>query len=227
MGKKKGGDSKGEKVLALISGGIDSAVLVWELSTQFHSVTPFYVRSGFVWEKAELYWLRRFLSQIACKAILPLKVVDMPIRDVYPDHWSLTGQKTPGFDSKDEAVYLPGRNILLLSKAAVYAALQGIETIASGILKGNPFPDSAPSFFRTLEIAFSEGLRAPLTVMTPYSQLSKEETLERGRPLPLGLTFSCIAPKGRLHCGKCNKCAERIRAFGRVGLSDPTRYQSR
>ena len=229
MGKGKKGKKTGERALALTSGGIDSAVLVWELSTRFDSVTPFYVRNGFVWEKVELYWLRRYLSKIASPSIESLKVVDIPIRDVYhvhSDHWSLTGKRTPGFNSEDAAVYLPGRNILLLSKAAVYAALEGIETIASGILKGNPFPDSAPSFFRTLEIAFSEGLRAPLTVITPYSQLSKKEVLERGRHLPLGLTFSCISPKGRLHCGRCNKCAERIRAFRSAGLHDPTRYHS-
>ncbi|MFQ5949101.1 MAG: 7-cyano-7-deazaguanine synthase [Nitrospiria bacterium] len=213
------------KVLALVSGGIDSAVLIWELSTQFDSVIPFYVRCGFVWEKGELYWLRRYLKEIAAGAIGPLKVVDLPLRDVYPDHWSLTGEKVPGDDTEDNAVYLPGRNILLFSKGAVYAALHGIEMIAYGILKGNPFPDSSPLFFRTLEVSFSEGLRAPLTVMTPYAQLSKKEVLARGRHLPLSHTFSCIAPKGVSHCGKCNKCAERMRAFQAIQLSDPTRYR--
>lgn len=222
-GRKERG--KEEKVLALVSGGIDSAVLVSELSAQYASVTPFYVRNGFTWEKTELYWLRRYLKEIASKTIAPLKVVDLPLRDVYPDHWSLTGKKIPSFDSEDAAVYLPGRNIILLSKAAVYAALQGVEFLASGILKGNPFPDSTPLFFRTMETALSEGLRTPLTVITPYAQLSKREVLERGRALPLSLTFSCISPKGTAHCGKCNKCAERMRAFRAAGLSDPTTYR--
>lgn len=223
MGRSK--EIKGEKVLALTSGGLDSAILVGELAKQFDSVVPFYIRCGFTWEKVELYWLRRFLKKTAGRSIAPLKVVDLPLRDIYPDHWSLTGKKTPGFDSEDSAVYLPGRNIILLSKAAVYAALEGIEMIASGILKGNPFPDSTPLFFRTLEVAFSEGLRAPLTVITPFNQLSKKEVLERGRDLPLSLTFSCIAPKGFSHCWKCNKCAERIRAFRALALPDPTKYR--
>jgi 7-cyano-7-deazaguanine synthase len=213
------------KVLALTSGGLDSAILIGELAKQFDVVIPFYVRCGFSWEKVELYWLRRFLKKISGRSLAPLKVVDLPLRDTYPDHWSLTGRKTPGFDTQDEAVYLPGRNIILLSKAAVYAALEGIEMIASGILKGNPFPDSTPVFFRTLEVAFSEGLRAPLSVITPFTQLSKKEVLERGRKLPLSLTFSCISPKGFSHCGKCNKCAERMRAFHAIHLSDPTRYR--
>ncbi|MBI3805252.1 MAG: 7-cyano-7-deazaguanine synthase [Nitrospirae bacterium] len=222
--KKESG--KTGKVLVLVSGGIDSAVLVSELSGQYESVIPFYIRNGFTWEKVELHWLRRYLKKIASKAIAPLKVIDLPLRDVYPSHWSLTGKKIPSFDSEDAAVYLPGRNIILLAKAAVYAALQGVEFIASGILKGNPFPDSTPLFFRTLETALSEGLHSPLTVITPYAQLSKREVLERGRTLPLSLTFSCISPKGLAHCGKCNKCAERMRAFQAAGLSDPTKYRS-
>lgn len=222
MGRTK--RSKGESVLALTSGGLDSAILVAELAKQFDSVTPFYVRCGFVWEKAELYWLRRYLKEISPRPLAALKVVDLPLLDIYPEHWSLTGKKTPGFETEDEAVYLPGRNIILLSKAAVYAALEGIEMIASGILKGNPFPDSTPLFFRTAEVALSEGLRAPLSVMTPFAQLSKREVLERGGDLPLSLTFSCIAPKGFSHCGKCNKCAERIRAFKELRIADPTTY---
>lgn len=224
--KGRKGRGREEKVLALVSGGIDSAVLVSELSAQFTSVIPFYIRNGFAWEKVELHWLRRYLKKIASKTVAPLKIVDLPLRDIYPDHWSLTGKKIPSFESEDAAVYLPGRNIILLSKASVYAALKGIAFIASGILKGNPFPDSTPLFFRTMETSLSEGLRAPLTVITPYAQITKREVLERGRALPLSLTFSCIAPKGMAHCGNCNKCAERMRAFRAAGLSDPTTYRS-
>jgi 7-cyano-7-deazaguanine synthase len=42
--------------------------------------------------------------------------------------------------------------------------------------------------------------------------------------MPLELTFSCIAPAGSLHCGQCNKCAERQRAFRLSSMPDPTRY---
>jgi 7-cyano-7-deazaguanine synthase len=213
-------------VLVLSSGGVESCGLVGELLTQFDRVVPFYVQCGFTWERAELRGLRRYLKKIACDALAPLGVAGLPLKDTYPhgSHWGLTGHNAPGFDSEDCAVYLPGRNILLLGKAAVYAALQGIETIALGILKGNPFPDSTPFFLRTLEIALSEGLQSPLTIVTPYVQMSKSEVLERGRTLPLSLSFSCIAPKGFLHCGACNKCAERIRAFRSARITDPTVY---
>jgi 7-cyano-7-deazaguanine synthase len=70
----------------------------------------------------------------------------------------------------------------------------------------------------------SEGLGTQLSVRTPFRQMSKEEVISMGRNLPLELTFSCICPKDRLHCGECGKCAERIKAFHAVGIQDRTTY---
>ncbi|MCD4728936.1 MAG: 7-cyano-7-deazaguanine synthase, partial [Pirellulales bacterium] len=41
---------------------------------------------------------------------------------------------------------------------------------------------------------------------------------------PLELTFSCLSPVAGLHCGRCNKCAERQEAFRSLEMHDPTRY---
>jgi len=215
---------KPQKILVLLSGGIDSSVLVWELAQQYERVYPFYVRNGFVWERTELAWVRKYLRRIKAPSLMPIKTVELPLSDVYPLHWSLTGRGTPSFDSEDSAVYLPGRNLILLSKAAVYAAVQGIEHLALGILKGNPFPDSTRSFLDRLGDLLGQGLNHPIAVLTPYAQLEKTQVLERGIALPLHLTFSCIAPRETLHCGACNKCAERIRAFKRLAIPDATRY---
>jgi 7-cyano-7-deazaguanine synthase len=54
--------------------------------------------------------------------------------------------------------------------------------------------------------------------------MEKKDVMQLGRKLPLALTFSCIAPVGGLHCGQCNKCAERRRAFRSVNVDDPTHY---
>jgi 7-cyano-7-deazaguanine synthase len=48
--------------------------------------------------------------------------------------------------------------------------------------------------------------------------------MELGRGMPLDLTFSCIRPADDLHCGECNKCAERQAAFHAAGMRDKTRY---
>ena len=92
-------------------------------------------------------------------AVLPLTRLEFSMRDVYHGtHWAITGTP-PAYDTPDEDVYLHGRNIALLSKAAVYAASRKISRIVVAPLAGNPFPDATPQFFAALNAAFSLGSR--------------------------------------------------------------------
>jgi 7-cyano-7-deazaguanine synthase len=155
----------------------------------------------------------------------PLCILDMPVGDLYGQHWSLTGEDVPGADTPDEAVFLPGRNVLLLSKALLWCHLHGVSAVALGTLGGNPFPDATPAFFDGFARLVSEAVGGAVQVQRPFQQLSKVEVMRRGRGLPLEWTFSCIRPVGGNHCGRCNKCAERQRAFRDAGLPDPTEYR--
>jgi len=215
-----------DAVCVLTSGGLDSGVLIAELAKEYSRVQPVYVRCGLFWEQAERYWLRRFLKKLRAlhRHIQPLKILSIDLREIYGDHWSLTGKNVPPYHSDDFEVYLPGRNIILLAKTAVYCVLGGIATIATAPLSANPFPDGTPQFYEHMQDVLSEGMAAPLSVCTPFRQLSKEEVIRMGRDLPLELTFSCICPKDRLHCGECGKCAERIKAFHAMGIADRTTY---
>lgn len=212
------------RACVLISGGLDSCVLLAHLAEQGWELTPLYVQAGLVWERVELIWLRRFLAGLNRPRLQPLRRLSLPVEDVYQSHWSTTGQAVPGAHSEDSAVYLPGRNLLLLSKAAVYCALNGIGVIALGLLKGNPFPDATPDFLRGFERVAAGALTHPLEIVTPFSSLSKTKVIDLGRALPLELTFSCIRPVGEKHCGGCNKCAERRRSFAEAGVKDRTDY---
>jgi 7-cyano-7-deazaguanine synthase len=211
-------------VVALVSGGIESAVLVKELLAAGHTVIPCYVEAGLCWEASERRALEGLLEALAHERLEDLVVLSMPVADCYRDHWSLTGAAVPDAASPDGAVELPGRNLLLLAKAAVYAADRGAEAVALGSLKGNPFPDATAAFFAAMEEAASQAMGRPMAVMTPLAHLDKAEVLRRAGPIPLDRTFSCIAPLDGLHCGRCNKCAERRRGFAQAGLADPTPY---
>ena len=136
-----------DAVAVLASGGLDSAILVGQLASQGRDVTPIYVRFGLAWEDLELRCLREFLASLAPSRTKPLMVLEQPVADIYGEHWSVTGQDVPDRDSPDEAVYLPGRNLLLLAKPSVWCALNGITTIALGTLAANPFPDADQEFF--------------------------------------------------------------------------------
>jgi 7-cyano-7-deazaguanine synthase len=208
----------------LASGGLDSAILLAHLVSEGHEVTPIYVRFGLAWEEVEARHLEWFLDSLPAPATKPLIVLDLPVADVYGAHWSVTGQDIPDHNSPDEAVYLPGRNLLLLAKSSVWCALNGVPTIALGTLAANPFPDADRTFFAGFSALAARALGCRLEVVTPFAGRKKHEVLELGRTLALDLTFSCIAPSGERHCGHCNKCAERRLAFTALGITDTTAY---
>jgi 7-cyano-7-deazaguanine synthase len=188
-------------------------------------VQPLYIRFGLAWERIEEAHLRRFLDSISGQpGIHPLAVFELPVADVYGAHWSVSGTDTPDASTPDEAVYLPGRNLLLLAKTSVWCALHGVPRIALGTLKGNPFADSSQQFFAGFAGLAGSALDHHLEVITPFAGLSKADVLTLGRHLPLEHTFSCIAPVGGRHCQSCNKCAERRKAFAEAGIEDRTRY---
>jgi len=208
----------------LCSGGLDSAVLLVELARAAGRVVPLFVRAGHPWEAAERASLERWVAAVNEPGIAPIRDLGVPMADVYGDHWSITGD-TPGWEAADETVEIKGRNLILLAKAFVLAALEGWPTLALGSLAGNPFPDATPEFFSDLARVASRGVGAPVTVVLPYRDLHKDDVVRRGRDLPLELTMSCIHPDaaGR-HCGDCNKCRERAEAFAKAGLLDRTPY---
>ncbi len=211
-------------VAVLASGGLDSAILVAHLAGEGREVTPVYVRFGLAWEDVEARHLERFLASLPSPHLKRLILLDLPVADIYGAHWSVTGKDVPDDSSPDEAVYLPGRNLLLLAKSSVWCALNGIATIALGTLAANPFPDADREFFAGFSALAGRALGRPLEVVTPFAGRAKHDVLEIGRDLALELTFSCIAPRSERHCGRCNKCAERRLAFSELGIADATEY---
>lgn len=210
---------------ALVSGGLDSAVMLAELVLEADTVFPLYVRTGLRWEEAELHWIRRLLTTEVMRPCAPLSVLELPVEDIYGDHWSLTGRDVPGYDTSLDSNYLPGRNLLLLSKAAVFCAMRGVPRIALAPLSANPFPDGTLEFFRAAEEAIDRGLAFRVKIELPFRSMAKAEVIQRGRHLPLELTFSCIQPVGIEHCGDCTKCAERQHGFAAAHIPDPTPYR--
>jgi 7-cyano-7-deazaguanine synthase len=212
----------------LVSGGLDSAVLLAEATRSYPAVYPLYVRTGLFWEPAERTYLDRFLADIRAPALQSLVVLDQPVKDLYGTHWSLTGVDVPAAGTPDEDVFLPGRNVLLLAKPLLWCHLHGVPEIALAPLSVNPFPDATPEFFDQFSGAVNRSVGASVRVIRPYSNLHKTDVIQRGASasLPLEHTFSCIRPAAGLHCGQCSKCHERRVAFHSAKVTDPTAYAS-
>jgi len=213
----------------LFSGGLDSAVLLAQELTAGEA-QPIHVRAGLAWEAAEADTITRLLALAPFAGrVRPVRTLVVDMRDVYPPtHWAVTGHP-PAYDTPDEDVYLDGRNIVLLSKAAVLAARLGVERLALGPLAGNPFPDATPDFFETFGRALSLGLAHPIRLEAPFRTLHKADVVTAGVALgvPLAETLSCMNPQDGRHCGQCSKCRERIDAFRDAGVVDDTIYRRR
>jgi 7-cyano-7-deazaguanine synthase len=220
----------------LFSGGLDSAVLVAE-EAERGDVQPIYVSAGLAWEESERLTVDGLLESGALGVnVRPLVALAVDMTDVYPTgHWAIEG-RPPGYHTPDEDVYLPGRNVVLLSKAGVYCATARISRLVLGTLDHNPFPDATPAFRSAMGAALSLGLQHVVQIDAPYADATKADVVRRGVALglPLERTLSCMNPiVSRAehglpqHCGLCSKCRERHDAFLEVGVADPTHYVER
>lgn len=209
----------------LVSGGVESAVLLNDALGRYEQVTPVYIKNGLRWEETEIFHLKNYVRSIRNPRLLPLKILESTMRDLYEGHWSLTGTKVPGANSRDSSVYLAGRNVVFLTKAGVFAAQNHIGVIEIGVLRGNPFPDSTKVFLKKMADVLEMALSHPIQILAPLAKFKKDDVIAMGKKLPLEFTFSCINPKGFEHCGECNKCMERKKAFFAAGIFDKTKYK--
>ena len=196
-------------------------MLLAKAAAEHADVQPLYISVGLAWEPAEQEMARRFVATLP--NVRPLVILSLDMTDVYSrSHWAVRGE-APGFDTPDEDVYLEGRNIILLSKAAVFMAQAHSPRLWIGLLSNNPFPDSSRAFFDAMERALSLGLAAPIAIDAPFSSMHKGDVIQLGQQLGVRfeVTLSCMQPVAGGHCGRCNKCRERIEAFRQAGVVDP------
>ena len=216
----------------LASGGMDSCVLLANVAERGVAY-PIYVETGIPWEWAEKRMLDGFIQALDNPNIKPVTMLALPVKALYgQSHWTMSGETVPEYDAPDETVYIPGRNIILITLAAIWCSLNDVHRIVIGSLAGNPFPDATPEFFDAIAYLNSLGLDHQITVEAPMRDLHKEDILAtNASSLPLHLTLTCANPKmaggdgdAIVHCAECNKCRERHEAFVDAGIPDNTLY---
>jgi 7-cyano-7-deazaguanine synthase len=195
------------RVVVLFSGGVESTCLLYYYLRRGWLVYPAYVSSGYPWEALELENAIRLYhhTKERYKNLFPLRV----LKTFCPER--------VGKRSHCSNLFIPLRNLLLLSTVSAYCLSKGIGKLAIGSLGIYPFPDNNREYmqrFREL---------SGLEVLTPFMGLEKHEVIQKfGSGVPLELTLSCIRPKkvkGSIrHCGDCLKCEERKEAFKHLSL---------
>jgi 7-cyano-7-deazaguanine synthase len=110
--------------------------------------------------------------------------------------------------------------------AILWCHLHQVPELRLGLLGSNPFPDATPEFFAGYTATVNQAIGGAVRVERPYAGLHKVDVVRRGQGMPVELSFSCIRPVNGGHCGACNKCQERRKAFREAGIVDETRYSA-
>ncbi len=216
------------KAVALISGGMDSAVLAYELRDQGYAVEGLGVNYGQRHRK-EL----EAAQALAAHMGITHEVVDLSTLRSLISASALTGDApVPHGHYAEESMKItvvPNRNMIMLAVAAGVAASRGAQAIATAVHAGDHFiyPDCRPQFVDAMRTALWRGMEGlwHVELLTPFLMATKADIAKRGHDLgvPFELTWSCYEG-GEHHCGRCGTCVERREAFVVAGVVDPTVY---
>lgn len=218
--------------IAIVSGGLDSVTLVYELLARGY--TPHMV--SFDYGQRHLHELI-FARQLADRLGVPHDIVDLTSVGAHLTGSALTDNiPVPDghyADANMRITVVPNRNAIMLAIAYGIAVARGASAVATGIHAGDHaiYPDCRPEFagmFHMMQRVATQGFaRADLHLLTPFVHIGKHDIVARGAALgvPFAETWSCYKG-GEYHCGTCGTCVERREAFALAGVADPTVYQT-
>ena len=212
--------------LVLLSGGLDSTVLLAHTITQGRPTVALSVDYG--------QRHRRELD--AAQAVAHHYRVDHYVLDLTSWGRLLVGSSltdatvaVPHVDYDADSMantVVPNRNAVFLMAAAGIAQTLGHDTIATAVHAGDHYlyPDCRPEFIHAANQAALAGTGGAVQIAAPFVDITKADIARLGRTLnvPFALTWSCYEG-GAQHCGACGTCRERRQALHGF---DPTRYDT-
>ena len=214
------------KALVILSGGIDSTVLLYDLIDQGYDVEAITFHYGQKHSK-------EISSAKATCAILdiPQKIVRLEgIEDLIHGSALIGDKDIPEGHYEDESMkstVVANRNSIFINLAMAYAITKKIRTIAYGAHAGDHaiYPDCRPVFVERIQALAEVVDYDPLNIIVPYLHWKKQDIVKKGAELGVDFDYTWSCYKGqRLHCGRCGTCVERIEAFKLAGVEDPTKY---
>ena len=112
--------------------------------------------------------------------------------------------------------------------ATSYAESIGAEAIIVGwdAEEAATFPDNSKEFLNAFNELIKIGSPENIKIEAPAIDLSKEEIVKLGLDVgaPMELSYSCYAGRDK-HCGVCESCMRRKRAFKKLKIKDVTEYE--
>lgn len=212
--------------IIVLSGGMDSVTLMHEYKEQIALAVTFDYGSNH--NKREIECAAYQCSLLGIKhLVIPLEFMARYFKssllegaDAIPEgHYA---------DDNMRSTVVPFRNGIMLSVACGLAENYGLKHVMIANHSGDHaiYPDCRAGFVDAMSRAMQEGTYDGVTIIAPYTNISKNDIASRGKNLGVDYakTYSCYKG-GEKHCGKCGTCVERKEALAAAGIEDPTQYE--
>lgn len=203
-----------KKGIILASGGLDSTTLCYLFIKKNIEFIPLIINYGQHCYKTEL---KRLTEVLPDEYVSKIEIID--VSEIYKYSNSKFIKETNLWEEKitAEDLYIPYRNVLILTIAASFARTLGLNYVYSAFINSNHAKeiDCSNDFFNNLENLLSE--YGSVKIEMPFRDFSKFEVAKLGIELgaPIGKTFSCQASPD-VPCGACPNCVDRLEAFKKL-----------
>lgn len=212
--------------IIIVSGGMDSVTLLYDYKDRIALGISFDYGSNH--NAKEIPFAKLHCERLGIKHItIPLDFMHQYFKssllegaDAIPEgHYQ---------DENMKSTVVPFRNGIMLAIVAGMAESYGLSHVMIANHGGDHaiYPDCRPEFISAMSNATEAGSYNGVTVLAPYTNITKGDIARRGKELGIDYneTWSCYKG-GEKHCGKCGTCVERKEALHYAGIEDTTEYE--
>jgi 7-cyano-7-deazaguanine synthase len=227
-------------VVCIVSGGLDSVCYAAMLAREYNYIYMISFSYG-QRAKREIEAAKYFAKILKAKEH---KIVDISfMKTLYGKSNALTDKSQDLSKDFSQNLVVPIRNAIFISIAGAWAMSIKARAVAYGAHLGDVphYSDCRPEFAKMMAEALNiadvdsikSGQRQKISIISPAVQgMSKSELLKKGFEYlddSIFRTWSCYSNGSNkdgiyVHCGSCESCISRKKAFKEAHINDRTSY---
>ena len=203
-----------ESALVCLSGGQDSTTCLYWALKNFDHVEAVCFSYGQK-HALEVEVARRIAGKAGVEfSLLDLSLLGQMTHNALTDASVVMDKEKPA-DALPNT-FVPGRNMLFLTLAAIKAYEKGIRNLVTGVSQTDfsGYPDCRDTFIRSLNVALNLAMESQFVIHTPLMWLDKEQEWELADELGVfdlvrNETLTCYNGVMADGCGECPACKLR------------------
>ncbi|MGZ7095731.1 MAG: 7-cyano-7-deazaguanine synthase QueC [Methanobacterium sp.] len=222
------------KAVSVFSGGLDSTVATAYYNDKYeiHAITFNYGQRS---ARMEIKSSKAICEKLGIKhTIIELPWLKNLGKSALTSDNEVPELKEDELDDKEicdetaSKVWVPGRNIVFTAIVTSFAEAEDAEILLVGwdLEEAVTFPDNSKEFLNAFNEVLKMGTLKNVQIEAPLIDMNKNEIVELGIRInaPLSLSYSCYMGENE-HCGVCESCMRRKRAFKEANIEDETKYK--